>query len=214
MKNKQESPRNLIYICGAGGAGKTRLIEEIIMENSLFVPVDIKKLNRKEYDRNATWAGYNEDTYTYALHGLNSELARQRRINDIAIKNPKNIFLADRCILDTLAYILAAERFGDLSSEDTTNLFNHYNERVQYQFSAEGLVLLAYPIEVILSRLKKRAIKEGSSFRDEEPRYHSDVLDSFNTLFSLFPHIKINTPGNAKDEILSFIKNKMTNRRI
>ncbi|MDP3026974.1 MAG: hypothetical protein Q8N63_04650 [Nanoarchaeota archaeon] len=126
----------------------------------------------------------------------------------LARQNLKRIVLADRCVFDTLAYILAAERYGDLNSKETARLFSGYSQLFPNKLPAGTIALLDYPVEVVLSNLQRRAETEGASFRDNEQRYHRCVLDSFTTLFSLFDCLKIKEPYEAKEKILYLIGKK------
>jgi deoxyadenosine/deoxycytidine kinase len=207
MITPEKNPQDrIIYICGAGGTGKTTLISQLLETDSIFMPADVRKLERKTYNRKESWAGYLENTFEYAKAGIDSDAKRIRQIEDLAINHPNKILLADRSIFDTLSYIRAAEEFKDISKDQYWKLFEYFEHVHTNSPKPKNIILLNYSTQQILQNLAQRVKLEGPAFRDEDILYHGIVVSSFRLIFSALPGLSLVDSKTVTKDVLDFAK--------
>lgn len=165
----------LVYVCGVHGAGKTTLIRNIEAEK-----FSVTLLPRFDL------------TFQDDANGLERAMLRSTKYAIEyfrALKHPhfdKNVFIGDRCIYDTLAYV---EAYNYL---DWIDKYEYYliNQMIDDLFRTSGLpknvIHLSPRRDLIESNLDRRTKTECRGWKEDNMEYLQSVIDGYEKVFSIY----------------------------
>ncbi len=172
----------ITYFSGPSGCGKTTLISSLL-ENNDYIEGNPKKLKQVGSKRKKERIKelYSE-TSKYALNNMYKRLNKAKYHKKLQNKSNK-IILEDRCMHDTLSYLKAAFKYGDISNKEYNYLVKKQEEIHPDKLKPKNIVFIDLPLEDILTNLEKRWKTEGKGFREDDKNYLKTVSESFREYY-------------------------------
>jgi deoxyadenosine/deoxycytidine kinase len=173
-----------VYFSGPSGTGKTHLIAELIRYNPLYICGNPDKLDRVNHLRDKAYSEKKYSrTFQYGLGKIEERVREARNHRELESLNPDKIILGDRCMHDTIAYINAALRYGDLDEEEAEVLLGANKESYNPEILPKHIILVSFSFEEIKRYLRERWKTEGVGFREDDDRYLKIVSRCFDEHF-------------------------------
>ena len=154
--------KNLIYLCGPHGSGKTTLGKEIRKEDSRIVIPEL-------FSRNVKFSI--EDAEYRQVLKIGARAIENFEYLNYAKNNPEKIILGNRCIYDVLAYNWIYFMKGWINEQT----YNNYNLFTLCSFKNENLeplaIIVSPGMDAVKRHLQKRWNEKGKKWREEDMQY-------------------------------------------
>ncbi|MFA7707451.1 MAG: ATP-binding protein [Candidatus Pacearchaeota archaeon] len=201
-----------VYFAGPSGTGKTTLIGNLLKNDSIYIAGNQEKLDRVGHVRNKIESEKDySQTFKYAIGKIDERFQEAKHHLRLQKDNPEKIILGDRCLHDTISYLCAATRHGDLTEEEQEKLLKYQTEIYSKESMPKNIIFVDLPLDHIKAYLKKRWESETKGFREDQEEYLRIVSDSFRDHFrSVKDFLWIKDPKEFNvDNIDSWIKQKI-----
>lgn len=164
--------KNLFFLCGPHGCGKTTLAKELEKENQSI-------LNPELYMRTIKFE-------TNPIERLALKICQRSIENyeyrEIAKKNPEKIVLGNRCIYDQFAYNGVYFSKNWISYKEYTK-YNTISEISFVKELQEPYAIILNPgFEVVKKHLEKRWGEKGKKWKEEDLEYAKLACDAYDRI--------------------------------
>ncbi len=174
----QEANKQIVYLCGPHGVGKSTLIDDLKQFDMGRVKEQIAHMEgltdnvSRQIWRNALHCVEHRENLAYAM-----------------TQPPKSVVIGDRCCVDDKAYVNACVKMGWLPSEYREGIFS--NADFQYELSKtpkpERFIFLLPPIDWNIARIEERWHEGIIKWCERNFTYLGAVRDSFEALAMEMP---------------------------
>jgi len=146
-KFKPEANKQVVYLSGPHGVGKSTLID------------DLKSFDRKIIvEQIAHMEGLTDNVSRQIWRNALHCIEHRENLNYAMNQPPKTVVIGDRCYLDDIAYVNACTELGWITQEHRDGIFE--NAEFQYTMSKtpkpENFIILLPPLEWNIERIKER----------------------------------------------------------
>lgn len=146
-KFKPEANKQVVYLSGPHGVGKSTLIEDLksfdrerVVEQIAHMESLTDNISRQLW-RNSLHCVEHRENLAYAMS-----------------QSPKSVVIGDRCFLDDRAYCAACAKLGWISQQDKDNIARHAD--LTYEISntpkPENFIILLPPYDWNMARIEER----------------------------------------------------------
>ena len=158
----REANKQVVYLCGPHGVGKSTLIEDLkhfdmgrVREQIAHMEGLTDNVSRQVW-RNALHCVEHRENLWYAMH-----------------QPPNSVVIGDRCWLDDRAYVNACAELGWITDEHRKGIFANADEvyRMSGTPKPERFIVLLPPMEWNIERIKERWA-EGIAVKWCERNFH------------------------------------------
>lgn len=162
FKFTPEASKQVVYLCGPHGVGKSTLIE------------DLKSFDRKRVvEQIAHMEGLTDNVSRQIWRNALHCIEHRENLNYAMSQPPKTVVIGDRCFLDDIAYVSACTELGWITQEHKEGIFE--NAEFQYKMSGtpkpENFIILLPPLDWNITRIEERW-EEGIPAKWCERNFH------------------------------------------
>ena len=171
--------RQVVYLCGPHGVGKSTLIEDLKQ-------FDMGRIKEQIAHMEGLTDNLSRQIWRSSLHCI-----EHRENLWYAMSQPPNsVIIGDRSYLDDIAYVNAFTRLGWLTSGQRKGIFK--STELLYRMSStpkpERFIVLLPPLDWNIARIEERwASGVPLKWQEDNFEYLDDVRDQFLTLANSMP---------------------------
>jgi thymidylate kinase len=170
----KEANKQVVYLCGPHGVGKSTLIEDLKQ-------FDMGRVKEQIAHMEGLTDNVSRQVWRNALHCVE----HRENLAYAMTQSPKSVVIGDRCFLDDMAYVNTCVEMGWLAPEYRKGIFD--NAEYQYTMSLtpkpERFIVLLPPMDWNIERIEERW-REGipAKWCEKNFNYLGVVRQSFEEL--------------------------------
>lgn len=201
-----EANKQVAYLCGPHGVGKSTLIEDL-------KSFDTKRVVEQIAHMEGLTDNVSRQIWRNALHCIE----HRENLNYVMQQPPGTVVIGDRCMLDDTAYINACTELGWLPAGYREKIFE--NAEFQYTMSntpkPENFIILMPPLDWNIERIEERWV-EGIPPKWCERNFHylGVVRNQFAGLATLMPDNVVVVEETDREGRVKRIKTWLTDHNL